>query len=573
MNLRIDKILLYVFVCVVVVWAKHDYRDALYKTTYYYGAQRCGDNQSWIHDACHTRDGERYGLDLTGGWHDCGDNIKFAQTNAFTATVLLQMYNRFPEAYEDRYSQAYSAPPKNQIPDILDEVKIFTDYLLKTLVDGKVYYQTGNRGDHNCLAEPVYQSEYVSVDSGGEPRHSYYITEGGSNYCGAAAAALSLMALCYEPFDQAYAKACIEKAEEYFAIGCKNPGPVVDYDKEFYAGATKWEDDMVLGATQLYRATGKQEYMQYADSLAKEVWCVPTGVSMDYNNSGPLMAYELLKTTSDDSVKIKYYNSLVGWNYESDGLIGGELEGLLNGMQDCGYGHYLGWGSLKYATAAAQTALLIHDLTGIQKAYDFAKRNIDFALGSHKDLGDDASENLSFVIGYDALGGGSAKYPHHVAAFGRRENAGKLWKEEDANPGVHPFKHQLVGALVGGPTEPCAKYEDRIDNYYSNEVCIYYNCHIVGALAYIIRHENNLIPIKKPNSLKEDRLARQQYRINTDHHFSLPAAKSPGEKMVFYTLAGKEVGSISLLKSAEVVNLKQAFGIGKQLLVGRIISK
>ncbi len=569
---RLTRTVLLCFVAIVgTVTAKHDYQKALHKTTRYYGAQRCGDTKSWIHGACHTRDGERDGLDLSGGWHDCGDNIKFAQTNAFTAAVLLQMYNRFPEAYADDYTQDYSLPPSNGIPDILDEVKIFTDYLLKAIVDGKVYYQTGDYRDHRSLSDPVWQSENAVVDTGGEPRYSYSITEGGSNYCGAAAAALSLMALNYKPFDAAYSQRCIETAEAYFAVGRKNPGAVVDADTKFYGGATKWEDDMILGGTQLFRVTGKQEYLTYAENLFMETWHVPTGVSMDYNNCGPLMAYEIYKVSKRDSVIDKSFNSMVGWNYKTTGEIGGELEGLLAGMQECGYGHYLGWGSLKYATAAAQTALLIHDMTGLQEAYDFAKKNIDFCLGSHDGVGGDGGANFSFVVGYDELGGGAAQYPHHVAAFGKQENAGLLWKEENANPGTHPFEHELTGALVGGPVEPCSGYEDRIDNYYSNEVCIYYNCHIVGSLAYIIRHEQEMPVLQSQLASIAD--SRQQYRINSRNAFSLPAKQGNGETMAFYTLAGKEIGRINLHATAEIIDLKQAFGIGQQLLVAKVLRK
>ncbi len=565
-KIRVITILL---TAAAILLSQHNYRDALHKTTYYYGAQRCGDTQSWIHDACHTRDGERHGLDLSGGWHDCGDNIKFAQTNAFTATTLLQMYNRFPEGYEDNYSQAYSAPPSNGIPDILDEVKIFTDYLLKTLVDGKIYYQTGDKRDHTSLSDPVYQSKFAPVDSGGEPRFSYYITEGGSNYCGAAAAALSLMALNYKEFDAEYANQCVIMAKKYFAIGLKNSGPVVDHDKMFYAGATKWEDDMILGGTQLYRVTGEDSYLAYAESLSLETYHVPTGVSMDYNNCGPMMAYELYLTSKQDSVRDKCFKSLAGWMWESTGEIGGELEYLLDGMTECGYGHYMDWGSLKYATAAAQTALLIHDLTGIQEAYDFAKRNIDFCLGSHEELGGDATKNLSFVIGYNELGGGSAKYPHHVAAFGKQEHAGVAWLEEDKNPGTHPFKHQLVGALVGGPTKPCTGYEDRIDNYFSNEVCIYYNCHIVGSLAYIVREEKGFSSIS--DSKKKSKVTGiHTYQVNSASSVSLPAAQFKDQSIVFYTLNGRKIGQTSLGKFAQKINLQKKFGVAEGFYIGRV---
>ena len=87
-------IMLLVISAVTLVFSQHNYREALHKTTYYYGAQRCGDTKSWIHEACHTRDGERDGIDLTGGWHDCGDHVKFGQTNGYAAALMLHSFFR-----------------------------------------------------------------------------------------------------------------------------------------------------------------------------------------------------------------------------------------------------------------------------------------------------------------------------------------------------------------------------------------------------------------------------------------------------------------------------------------------
>ena len=97
----------------------------------------------------------------------------------------------------------------------------------------------------------------------------------------------------------------------------------------------------------------------------------------------------------------------------------------------------------------------------------------------------DAPKNFSFVTDYNELNGGSPRYPHHRAAFGKGDKAGTLWSQEANNPGSVPYEHKLVGALVGGPQEECASYEDNIENYYTNEVCIYYNAYIVPSLGCI----------------------------------------------------------------------------------------
>lgn len=67
--------------------AQQDYKKAVHLSTYFLGAQRSGDDQSWIHGPSHLSDGAylNNNIDLTGGWHDCGDHIKFNFTSMLTS--------------------------------------------------------------------------------------------------------------------------------------------------------------------------------------------------------------------------------------------------------------------------------------------------------------------------------------------------------------------------------------------------------------------------------------------------------------------------------------------------------
>ena len=59
-------------------------------TTRFYGAQRSGDTQSWMHGANFTRDGENQGIDMSGGWHDCGQHDWPATARAYWALALAE---------------------------------------------------------------------------------------------------------------------------------------------------------------------------------------------------------------------------------------------------------------------------------------------------------------------------------------------------------------------------------------------------------------------------------------------------------------------------------------------------
>lgn len=534
----------------------HDYSDALHLTTYFLGAQRCGDNDSWIHDACHTRDGEQDGVDLEGGWHDCGDHIKFGQTNSFTSACLLQMYDRFPIGYDDRYSQAFSAPPANGIPDILDEVKIFTDYLMKALTGGKVFYQVGTKAtDYKTFAEASWQSTNLSASNGGDPRKAYFKTSGASNFCGSAAATLALMAMNYEEYDSAYAVQCLAKAIEYYDMGNTSPQAVQDVDENKSYNEGMWMDDMALGGVCLYRATGDSDYLSEAEYYYETGRVMPRAY-IDWGNIGPVVAYELYKETE----KKEYKDDL------ADAFWTGEEY-----MRWCGYAHFMDWGSLKYSTAAAQVAFYYHDISGDAGAYAFGKANVDFVLGSHDNLEGDAPANFSFIIGYDKLGGGSPKYPHHASAFGKTSNSWTYFSEESDKPGSVPFAHELKGALVGGPGSPCGDYVDKISDYRSNEVCTYYNAHIVGDLAYIKKVEGiTPITIKPAGAIK----GIGNYTISKINGtgITLPSGLSDNSVVNVFNLQGKLISAIKT-EGRRKIDLSEINNISKGAYIVKVINR
>lgn len=453
--------------------AQHDYAKAQHLSTYFLGAQRSGDTKSWMHGASHTKDGEAVGKDLSGGWYDCGDYIKFHHTEPYAALALLYGYDKFPEAYADNYSQDFSAPPANGIPDILDEVKIQTDYLIKCIDNGTVYWHIGGAEDHNSFSEPVTNSN-ENLYNGSSIRPVNSTTSGHSNAMGNSASALALMGLLYAPFDENYANQCISAAEGYYAVGSINPQATADADN-FYSwlSSSSYKDEMGLAAAILYRATNQQSYLTAAENYASDVSKWGT---FNYGDVSHLLLFELYKITNTNS-------------YLSD--VGDKVDTY--SVNSCGYLHLSKWGSLRDASNAAFLAALYHMETGDLEAYSFTKQNMDFILGTHGYISDDAPADFSFLIGYDELDGGFPQHPHHAAAFGKSSNVWGQYSQESNNPGSVPFEYELTGGLAGGPEAACADFEDNINNYISSEYCVYYNAAFTGAVAYVNKIENNIV--------------------------------------------------------------------------------
>lgn len=70
----------------------YSYGEALQKSLLFYEAQVSGpkpawNRVSWRGDSA-MRDGADVGLDLTGGWFDAGDHVKFGLPMAFSTTML-----------------------------------------------------------------------------------------------------------------------------------------------------------------------------------------------------------------------------------------------------------------------------------------------------------------------------------------------------------------------------------------------------------------------------------------------------------------------------------------------------
>jgi len=499
-----------------------DYAKAQYLSTYYLGGQRCGDNDSWLHGACHTTDGQAVNKDLTGGWHDCGDYIKFHVTSGYTALTYLYAYDKFPETYLDLYSPKMSAPPSNEIPDVLDEVKFQTDYLIRCVDGSTIYWEVGGKNDHNSFNEPVTNSEQkLYDDSNIRPVRS--ATEGHSNAFGDAAAALALMSILYEQYDSEYAQSCLTAAQAYYTTGQINQSATADYDVFAYEFLmnTESDDNMGMAAVMLYRATGTASYLTEAKNYASDL---PAWENFTYYSLHPILFLELYQISKNTTYLDNIKNLVSGFKNES-----------------CGYFHNVNWGSLIDAGNAALIAALYHQETSDETAYNFAKRNVDFILGDHGAILPDAPANSSFLIGYDELGGGYPQYPHNAAAFGKTtSDVWDLYSMEKTNPGTIPFEYELVGGLAGGPGSPCGDFADNIDDFMSGEYCGYYNAAFTGAVAYINKIENNILAVNQTEF--EDELIMYP---NPSNKFTTIRGNISGKKITVYNTLGKIMNQFS----------------------------
>lgn len=140
------------------------YREALKASVRMYFYQRSGfAKQAPFAEACWTDrasylgpgqdleardisdpDNKRKARELSGGWHDAGDNNKYVTFAMHPVHQLLSAYTDHPAAFTDDFNIPESG---NGIPDVLDEVKWEIDWLKKMQnPDGSVLLKVGALG-------------------------------------------------------------------------------------------------------------------------------------------------------------------------------------------------------------------------------------------------------------------------------------------------------------------------------------------------------------------------------------------------------------------------------------------
>ncbi|MBR5370669.1 MAG: glycoside hydrolase family 9 protein, partial [Oscillospiraceae bacterium] len=408
-------------------------------------------------------------VDVSGGFHDAGDHVKFGLPEAYAASTVSWGYYEFRDAYE-KTGQAEHAETI---------CRHFCDYFMRCTFRDKsgdviaFCYQVGDGDiDHkywqspeiDAMARPAYfaTSEIPTTDDVSE-----------------SAAALAINYYNFKDTDPEYAEKCLDYAKALFAFAAKNEkcvGKGADGPDSYYT-SEKWEDDFCFAAGWLYLITEDHWYLEqclpYVDYYA------PPGYVLCWNDmwNGVSIIFGRIQDIYPDvceecrvAIGRGKYEVLDFW-YMSAKAVNSWMDGEVGKITPAGYFWLDTWGSARYNTAA-QFIALVYDK--YQKGKDLFKPEhkdyyfSDWALGQMEYIIGDNPIDRCYVVGYSE---NSAKFPHHRAASG-------LTMAED--PAVH--KHVLWGALVGGPDNK-DQHNDITKDWIYNEVTIDYNAAFVGAAA------------------------------------------------------------------------------------------
>jgi endoglucanase len=422
-----------------------NYGDALGRAIWFFDANKCGpnvaaDNVFTWRGACHISDGSAASppRDLTGGFHDAGDHVKFGLPQGFSASVLGWALYEYRAEFDSAGMTAKT----------LRTLKYFTDYFLRSHPNATTfYYQVGDGGaDHGYWGTPELQT-------GSRPLFVATPSSPAVDILGQHAAALALMSINYRSTDAAYANQCLAAARELFSMArtsvatCSGAGCRGQDGGDFYNSSSHF-DDLAWGGIWLHVATGEQQFLDPVDGWISQP---------NDTNDNPYQKRWTMAWDDMTMANLLKMHQITGRTKYRDGLRW-NLVWYRDTLQKtpAGLPWLDQWGVLRYACAEAGLGYLAYKLFGYNDFFNMGNFIVNYTLGSNPRGG-------SYVTNYLT---NPPIHPHHRA-------------NEPVRGGP---TRGLIGALVGGPGLNDG-WADNVDDFRTNEVALDYNASFVFALA------------------------------------------------------------------------------------------
>ena len=434
-------------------------------------------------------------LNLSGGFHDAGDTVKFGLPQSYAASVLGWGMYEFPQAYTATGTWNHT----------MDEMKWFSDYFLRSTFlnsSGQVVafaYQVGQGSvDHDFWGPSELESSTLY------PRPAYLATTQtpAADQTASAAAALAVESILTASSNASYSAECLKYAEALYTFARANPG--TGYSGGFY-NSSGYVSEEAWAADWLYLATGTFSYINdiistnssgaYNGYLSNIItapgstWQNTWVMSWDSRWGGvfsvldPIVAGNA-NVPAATQTAIHYFNK---WQVQYWSHVPHDNAGDTNfiATTPAGFSYLTSWGSARYNTAAQLEALTY------RKNFPTDPQSVLFsnwAMGQMNYLMGDNPANWSYIVGFGSTTPGvgsevggtatAASHPHQGDAQGSLDNS----QTDPLND-----KHILWGGLVGGPSST-DQPDDVTTDFVLNEVAVDYNAAFVGAMAGLYQY-------------------------------------------------------------------------------------
>ena len=433
----------------------YNYAEVLQKSLYFYEAQRSGklpanNRVEWRGDSG-LKDGSDHGIDLTGGWYDAGDHLKFGLPMATSTTLLAWGAIEYEDAYKKSGQYDY----------LLGNLKWVNDYFIKAHPAPNVLWGQVGKGslDHAWWGP----AEVMPME---RPADKIDMSCPGSDLAGETAAAIAASAIVFQKTDPDYAQRLLRHAQQLYEFADRYRGKYSDCitdAQEFYK-SSGYNDELVWASAWLYQATKEPKYLEKAEQYYDQLTDQPNAIKpYNWTHTWDDKSYGSYVLLAKITGKDKYIQDTERWlDYWCDRCQWKHIPYTKSGLAWLNE-----WGSLRYAAKTAFLAFIYGDWVESprkkHKYHNFAQRQINYILGSNP-------QKRSYVIGF---GNNYPTQPHHRTAHGSWAN----------NKNIPPeTRHILYGALVGGPDQK-DNFTDQRSNFKMTEVATDYNAAFTGAIA------------------------------------------------------------------------------------------
>ena len=426
------------------------YRDVIDSLLFFLKAARCGDTNPMLHAPCHLHDATNTELNLTGGWHDAGDFLKFTRQEAYTTYLLLLSF----DVQQAQNAPFFSDKNRNGIADVLDEAKIGLDYLEKCYPDnGTFVHQVGDmEADHN---QPFMLPENDRLAKTNRPALFGFDRNQLAKYA-------YTMALASKVFGGLAGYA--DKSRTYLTLSKRA------YEKARITGSGHY-DKLCLTAVELYRATNEDHYLTEAKKINDRLFKSDWGNYSDNTN----LAHARLAPFYPSAVR-KLQNSVTDFLLASqNNLFGFNVKYI--------------WGSLYVALSSASSAWL-YQITSQNNAYaDLPRRIKDYTLGMNPwgvcfiaGLGTVYPKNIHNRLAYTLKNMGVLAEGTIKGAVAEGPISRTDWQEKWRR--LVPDKEDIYAHFQ---TSECL-YHDHVGDYVTNEPCIYGTAEAILFFSFYLRY-------------------------------------------------------------------------------------
>ncbi|KAL3498907.1 hypothetical protein ACH5RR_041639 [Cinchona calisaya] len=456
----------------------YDYKDALSKGILFFEGQRSGilpPNQrvNWRGDSA-LSDGKLENVNLTGGYYDAGDNVKFGWPMAFSVTLLSW-------AAVEHQTEISSA---NQLVYLQSAVQWGADFIVNAHTSPTTLYtQVGDaNGDHQCWERPE------DMDT---TRTLFKITpeSPGTEVAAEAAAALAAASIVFKDIKPGYSAGLLRRSKLLFQLADKYRG---SYQSScpFYCSYSGYQDELLWAAAWLYKASGENSYLNYITS--NQGWSRAVS-EFSWDNKFAGVQTLLAKEFVDGKTNMAKFKN------DADSFVCSIMPGSSSLQIKTTPGGLLytrDSSNLQYTTSATMVLLYYSNILSAARINEAVKcGSVSFSLAEIKSF---AKSQIDYILGNNPLKmsymvGFGNKYPTqlhhrgasipsirgHPAKVGCNDGYSTWYSSPNPNPNTH------VGAIVGGPNLS-DQFNDLRSDYSHLEPTTYMNAAFVASVAALV---------------------------------------------------------------------------------------